>query len=45
MALVGFADLIHLTNFEVGLSVLKAVPYGNFTDYNLSVVPLFILMS
>ncbi|MEW6669585.1 MAG: TRAP transporter large permease [Thermodesulfobacteriota bacterium] len=44
MALVGFGGFVYLTNFDAGLGILRVVSYGTFADYNLSVVPLFILM-
>jgi len=44
MALVGFAGFAYLTSFDAGFGVLRTVAYSTFADYNLSVIPLFILM-
>ena len=44
MGLVGFAGFAYLTSFEAGLGILRTVTYSTFADYNLSVIPLFILM-
>ncbi len=44
MALVGFAGFAYLSGFDGGLGVLRTVVYSTFADYNLSVIPLFILM-
>lgn len=44
MGLVGFAGFAYLTGFSGGLGVLRTVAYSTFADYNLSVIPLFILM-
>lgn len=44
MGLVGFAGFIYLQGLEPALGILGTVPYRTFADYDLSVVPLFILM-
>lgn len=44
LGLSGFLGLIYLRGVDPALSVLGTVPYGNITNYNLAVMPLFILM-
>ena len=44
MALVGFVGFAILIGIEPAFGILKSVPYSTFADYNLSVIPLFILM-
>jgi C4-dicarboxylate transporter DctM subunit len=44
MALVGFAGFAYLSGFEGGLGVLRTVVYSTFASYDLSVIPLFLLM-
>ena len=44
MALVGFAGFAYLTGFGAALGILRIVTYRTFSDYGLSVIPLFILM-
>ena len=44
MAVVGFLGFAVLVGFWAALGLLKSVPYSTFADYNLSVIPLFILM-
>lgn len=44
MALVGFLGFAILIGLEPAFGILKSVPYSTFADYNLSVIPLFILM-
>ena len=44
MALVGFLGFAVLVGLWPALGLLKSVPYSTFADYNLSVIPLFILM-
>ncbi len=44
MALVGFAGFAFLSGMGPALGVLRQVPFEIFSEYNLSVVPLFILM-
>lgn len=44
MALVGFLGFSVLVGFGPALGLLKSVPYSTFAHYDLSVIPLFILM-
>jgi C4-dicarboxylate transporter DctM subunit len=44
MGLVGFGGFAYLVGFGPALGVLKTVPYSTFSQYDLSVIPLFILM-
>lgn len=44
MGLVGFAGFAYLAGFRGGLGVLRTVVYSTFASYDLSVIPLFILM-
>src|SRR4030042_663236 len=44
MALVGFVGFAYVAGLNSALGVLKTVPYSTFASYNLSVIPLFILM-
>jgi len=44
MALVGFLGFAYLVGWEAALGILKTVPYSTFASYDLSVIPLFILM-
>lgn len=44
MGLVGFAGFAYLAGFDGGLGVLRTVAYSTFASYDLSVIPLFILM-
>ncbi len=44
MGLVGFVGFAYLSGLAGGLGVLRTVVYSTFADYNLSVIPLFILM-
>jgi tripartite ATP-independent transporter DctM subunit len=44
MALVGFAGFAVIAGFDDSLGVLGTVPYGTFASYNMSIIPLFILM-
>ena len=44
MALVGFVGFAVLVGVGPALGVLKSVPYSTFANYDLSVIPLFILM-
>ena len=44
MALVGFVGFAILIGIEPAFGILKSVPYSTFADYNLGVIPLFILM-
>lgn len=44
MALVGFLGFAVLVGLGPAFGVLKSVPYSTFANYDLSVIPLFILM-
>ena len=44
MALVGFAGYASLTCWEGALSILRTVPFATAASYDLSVLPLFLLM-
>jgi C4-dicarboxylate transporter DctM subunit len=44
MALVGFLGFAYLNGIGPALGLLKTVPYSTFSQYDLSVIPLFILM-
>jgi C4-dicarboxylate transporter DctM subunit len=44
MALVGFLGFALLVGLGPALGILKSVPYSTFAHYDLSVIPLFILM-
>jgi len=44
MGFVGFLGFAVLIGFGPALGLLKTVPYSTFSSYNLSVIPLFILM-
>jgi C4-dicarboxylate transporter DctM subunit len=44
MALIGFLGFLYINGFEPALGLLRQVPYEFFSSYNLSVVPLFLLM-
>lgn len=44
MALVGFAGFAYIAGFDDALGVLGTVPYGTFASYDMSIIPLFILM-
>ncbi len=44
MALIGFAGFAFLIDLEAAYGLLKTVPYATFANYDLSVIPLFILM-
>jgi C4-dicarboxylate transporter, DctM subunit len=44
MALVGFVGFAYLIDLEAAYGLLKTVPYATFANYDLSVIPLFILM-
>ena len=44
MAVVGFAGFALLVDIGPALGILKAVPYTTFANYDLIVIPLFILM-
>ncbi|MBN1376505.1 MAG: TRAP transporter large permease subunit [Dehalococcoidia bacterium] len=44
MALVGFVGFWYLSNFDAAVSMIKLVPFRTFSSYDLSVIPLFVLM-
>ncbi|MBW1861835.1 MAG: TRAP transporter large permease [Deltaproteobacteria bacterium] len=44
MGVIGFLGIAYLSGLAAGLSVLKTVPFTTFSNYGLSVVPLFIFM-
>ncbi len=44
MGLMGFLGMSYLRGWDAGLGLLTAIPFHTFTAYDLSVVPLFILM-
>jgi tripartite ATP-independent transporter DctM subunit len=44
MGIIGFAGMIYLNGWTGGLGILKTVPYSTFSTYDLSVIPLFVLM-
>jgi C4-dicarboxylate transporter DctM subunit len=44
MGVIGFLGIAYLSGMDAGLIVLKTVPFTTFSNYGLSVIPLFILM-
>jgi C4-dicarboxylate transporter DctM subunit len=44
MGIVGVAGFASLTSLNTGLNLLSNVPLSVLTDYNLSVIPMFVLM-
>jgi C4-dicarboxylate transporter DctM subunit len=44
MGLVGFLGFAYLSGTGPALGLLKTVPYSTFSQFDLSVIPLFILM-
>lgn len=44
MAVIGFAGFAYLSGWDAALATLKTVPYSTFASYDLSVIPLFVLM-
>jgi C4-dicarboxylate transporter DctM subunit len=44
MALIGFLGTCYLGGWNGGLEMLKAVPYSTFSNYEFTVIPLFVLM-
>lgn len=44
MGLIGFLGFAYLSGFNSALGVIKTVPYSTFSQFDLSVIPLFILM-
>lgn len=43
-ALVGFAGFAYLTGLEPALGMIQTATYRTFASYDLSVIPLFVLM-
>ncbi len=44
MGIVGFLGFSYLNSLDTAVSVLGSTIYNNFSDYNLSILPLFLLM-
>ena len=44
MAIIGFLGFAFINGINPALGLLRQVPYEFFSSYNLSVVPLFLLM-
>jgi C4-dicarboxylate transporter DctM subunit len=44
MGLVGFLGFAYLIGIGPALGLLKTVPYSTFSQFDLSVIPLFVLM-
>jgi len=44
MALVGFAGFAYIAGFNDALGVLRIVPYDSFANYDMSIIPLFLLL-
>lgn len=44
MAITGFFGIAYLRGWEAGFSLVGTLPFTNFANYGLSVIPLFILM-
>jgi len=44
MAVVGFAGFAYIGGFNDALGVLRIAPYETFASYNMSIIPLFLLM-
>lgn len=44
MAIIGFLGFAFINGMDPALGLLRQVPYEFFSSYNLSVVPLFLLM-
>ena len=44
MGLVGFLGFAYIAGWAPAFGVLKTVPYTTFASYDMSVIPLFILM-
>ena len=44
MGIAGVVGFAALTSMQTGLNLLSNVPLSVLTDYNLSVIPMFILM-
>ncbi len=44
MAIVGFIGFCYVTSFKAGLNMTGTVFWGTFSNYGLTVIPLFIFM-
>lgn len=44
MMLVGFLGYVAVVSFTGGMGMLKSVPFAQGSNYNLCVIPLFVLM-
>jgi C4-dicarboxylate transporter DctM subunit len=44
MALIGFFGMAYLRGWDAGLALTEAIPFTTFYSYDISVIPLFILM-
>jgi tripartite ATP-independent transporter DctM subunit len=44
MGVIGFLGIAYINSLGAGLMVLKTVPFTTFSNYGLSVIPLFIFM-
>lgn len=44
MGLIGFLGVVYLVGWEAGIGVLTTVPFTTWAGFDLSVIPLFILM-
>jgi C4-dicarboxylate transporter, DctM subunit len=44
MFIVGAFGYVHFTSFEVFMNYIKTTPYHLYSNYTLSVIPLFVLM-
>jgi len=44
MGVTGLAGVIYLMNVEVALGILGMIPYSTMANYDLVVIPLFVLM-
>ena len=44
MGVVGFAGMVWISGLSAGLGILKTVPLATVSNYDYSVIPLFVLM-
>jgi C4-dicarboxylate transporter DctM subunit len=44
MGLLGFVGMVYLNGWAGGLGILMTTPYTTWASYDLSVIPLFVLM-
>jgi len=44
IGLTGFLGMAFLSGSDAGLTLLSTVPYSTISSYNMSIIPLFILM-